>query len=407
MKAKKTMIVLAVGLVGIILAAVVGRHLGGLGGLSTGSRDEQAHDEHREHDGQRVEKVIRLSDAEMEEFNIEVGTAGPGKLQISLSFPGEIVANADRLAHIVARVPGVVSKVRKNLGDHVRGGEVLAVLESRELADTKAAFLAASERNELAQANFTREESLWKKKISSEQEYLEAKRARAEARIELRSAEQKLHALGFSDEYLAQLPGHPDIAFTRYELLAPFNGTVIEKHITLGEVLQDDTEAFIIADLSSVWVNLSVYEKDLSLVREGQPAVISVGKGIPDARGEISYLGPVVDEQTRTALARVVLPNTDGRWRPGLFVTGKILVDDLTVPLLVPKSALQTLEDKISVFVATEEGFEPQPVMIGRTNETHVEVTSGLTPGQRYVKQGGFTLKAQLSKGAFGEGHNH
>jgi cobalt-zinc-cadmium efflux system membrane fusion protein len=110
----------------------------------------------------------------------------------------------------------VVREVRKVLGDHVRKGEVLLVLDSKELADNKAAFLSAREKLDLAQSNYDREEDLWKKKISPTQDYLQAKQAFTEARIELRSAEQKLHALGFSDAYLAQLPSQPDVSYIRY-----------------------------------------------------------------------------------------------------------------------------------------------------------------------------------------------
>ena len=197
------------------------------------------------------------------------------------------------------------------------------------------------------------------------------------------------------------------MSYTRYEIVAPFEGTVIEKHISTGEAHKEDAEVFIVADLSSVWVNLSVYQKDMPYIRKGQPVVVSAGHGIPDMSGVISYIGPLVGEQTRTAVARVVLPNVGGNLRPGLFVTGLITVDSVPVPLLVPKTAVQTVADKPSVFVKTDEGFVLQPVTIGRSNETHVEILSGVEPGTRYAKSGAFTLKAQLSKGAFGDGHAH
>ncbi len=219
----------------------------------------------------------------------------------------------------------------------------------------------------------------------------------------MRAAEQKLYALGFSKTDLSQLPTQPDTTFTRYAITAPFDGTVIEKHITLGEVLKDDTATYVIADLRSVWVQLSVYPKDLPFVRKGQQVTIAAGHSIPDSQGQISYIGPLIGE-TRTALARVVLPNPEGHWRPGLFITGEVLVEKIEVPLLIPKTALQTIEERPTVFVETAEGFKPQPVALGRSNETQVEVTAGLGPGQRYVASGAFTLKAQLSKGAFG-GH--
>jgi cobalt-zinc-cadmium efflux system membrane fusion protein len=375
--------------------------------LEENSLESAENDNHSEESERSEERVVRLNEAEMKEFRIEVGKAGPGKLQVHVTLPGEVVVNADRVAHIVPPVAGVVSEVRKTLGDKVRAGEAMAILKSRELAEAKAAFLAAGEQLKLAEAKFIREEDLWNKKISSEEEYLEAKQGHAEERIELHAAEQKLHALGFSEEYLAKLSQQPDISFTRYEIVAPFSGTIIEKHISLGEVLGDDAEAFIIADLSVLWVNLSVYQKDLPFVRKRQPVVISGGYGLPDETSEISFVGPLVGEETRTAIARIILPNAEGLWRPGMFVKAKIEVGDLQVDLVIPKSALQTVGDQTSVFVKTEEGFEPRAVTLGQSNETQVEIISGIQPGQEYVTSGAFTLSAQLSKGAFGDGHGH
>ncbi|MFH1241563.1 MAG: efflux RND transporter periplasmic adaptor subunit [Pseudomonadota bacterium] len=365
---------------------------------------EEAHDPDAE---QGKERVVKMNQQELDEFNVELSTAGPGILEITIDLPGHIVLNADRLAHVVPRVPGVVRKVNKRLGDKVKAGEVMAVLESRELADVKAAYLASVERVSLAKASFEREEKLWKKKISAEQEFLEAKKSLAEARIEKRSAEQKLHALGFSEPYLKELPKHPDTAYTRYEIVAPFDGTVIQKHITLGESVKEDSDVFVIADLSTVWVDISVYPKDIMKVREGQKVLITIGDDISPVKGKISYVGPLIGEATRTSLARVVSPNPDGTLRPGMFITAKITVDRMKAPLLVPKTSLQTVDGQTVVFVKTDEGFEPHPVRLGREDALQVEVVDGLKPGQVYVSRGSFTLKAQLSKGAFGDGHGH
>ena len=407
MKSRKTFIAVAFVLIGIIVAIVVFKQFRTPSSPLADGNKNQSLDESKEHSESDDKKVLHISEAEMKEFGIEVGTAGPGKIEIQLSLPGEVVANADRLVHVVPRVSGVVRDVRKNLGDFVSAGEVLSILESRELADAKASFLAAREREILARANFTREEDLWKKKISAEQDYLEAKRAIAEALIELRSSEQKLHAIGFSDAYLSRLPNQLEIEYTKYVLTAPASGTILQKHIAKGEVLKDDSEAFVIADLSSVWVNISIYQKDMPIVRKGQEVIISAGHEIPDARGVISYVGPLVGEQTRTGIARVVLPNKGGHWRPGLFITARLTVKATDVPIAVSKTALQTMEDKTYIFVKTEEGFEPRPVTAGRTDEKQAEIISGLTAGQQYVTNGAFALKAQLSKSAFGDEHGH
>lgn len=290
--------------------------------------EQEGHKEAGQHTEGSEEKVVRFTDAQLKEFNIALGTVGPGKLRIEVNLPGEIAPHADRLAHIVPRFVGVVKEVRKQVGDPVNQGEVLAIIDSNE-------------------------------------------------------------------------------SLTPYEVKALMNGTVIERHLVVGELIKEGITAFVIADLTEVWAELRIYQKDLGAVRKGQRAAIAAGHGVAEGQGQISYVAPMVDEKTRTGLARVVLPNPDGRWRPGLFVTARVTVDEIEAPLLIPKTALQTVEEKTCVFVQTEKGFEPRPVTLGRANDTSVEVTSGLSAGQRYVTQGAFTLKAELSKAAFGDEHGH
>ena len=245
---------------------------------------------------------------------------------------------------------------------------------------------------------------------AAEQDLKVAQQMLEVVRSKLWAAERKLHILGLSDDEIAALSDissdrQPDV--TRSVMYAPFDGIVVEKHIVQGEALRDDSKAFVVADLSSVWVTISIYQKDLSVVQKGLPVVLSAGPGIPTAREKIAWVSPLLDEHTRTALGRVVLPNPGGHWRPGLFVTAEIAVDEIDVPLLVPKVALQTVEDRLSIFVQTDEGFTPTTVTLGQSTETYAEVTEGLQSGQRYVTKGAFTLKAELGKGDFGDGHAH
>jgi len=372
-----------------------------------GNADPHEGEEAGENEGAHDEEVVTLSADQLKEFDIELATAKEGSLERHIELPGEIVLNADRLAHVVPRVSGIVREVGKTVGDRVGNDEILAVLESRDLADAKAAYLAAVEREKLALANFNREERLWKQKVTSEQEYLDARQALAETRIEKNSAEQQLHALGFSDEYLENLPKHPDAAYTRFEIRAPFAGTIIEKHLTLGEKVSDAAEAFTIADLSTVWVDIDVYQKDLAAIRKGQAVTVDIGHGISPVTGTVAWVSPLVDEATRTARARVVVANPDNTLRPGLFITALVAMENNATGIIVPKTALQSFEERTVVFIRTEEGFIPQPVTTGKESAEKVEILSGLEAGQTYVSQGAFTLKAQLSKGAFGDGHNH
>ena len=190
-----------------------------------------------------------------------------------------------------------------------------------------------------------------------------------------------------------------------YELKSLIGGTVIKQHITLGEMLEANAEAFIVADLSSVWVDFSIYQKDIGLVQPGQQVTIIAPHGLGTATAKIAYLGPSMDEATRTALARVVLPAPDRNWLPGMFVTGRIVVDVKERPLVIPLAAVQLFEERESVFVKTKDGFVPRAVRRGQKDATSAEVLDGLSPGETFVTKGAFTLKAELLKGSLGEEH--
>lgn len=361
---------------------------------------EHAHEEHAE--------VVQMTPEQMEKNHIKRAQAGPGELSVSQSLTGEIKLNADRVAHVVPRIPGVVREVFKNLGDAVKSGEVMAVLDSRELADLKAGYLAAKERVSLAAAMYDREAGLWAKKISAEQDYLAAKNALAEARIVSRTTEQQLHAIGLSEEYVEKLSGQDHISLTRYEILAPFDSVIIEKHITLGEALKEDATVFIVADLRSVWVDFNVYQKDLRAIQKGQEILVK-DSAASDAgiTAVISYIGPVMGEETRTATARAVVENQEGRWRPGQFVTGYFSAEKAPIAVMIPKTALQTIAGKNMVFLNTDAGFKPVEVSLGRSNQTHVEILEGVSPGQSFAAEGSFLLKATLEKSELGHGHEH
>ncbi|WP_437570216.1 efflux RND transporter periplasmic adaptor subunit [Sorangium sp. So ce542] len=374
--------------------------------------DEEAH----AHAGGRLE----LSPAMLQNAGLEILTAGPGKVAATVTLPGEVALNAEAIAHVTPRVPGTAREVRKQLGDTVKRGEVLAVLDSRELAELQRELLAAKERLALAEASFTRHEALWQERISAEKEYLAAKQAVAEARIEHRSAAQKLSAAA----------GSGAAKGTGYALVAPMDGTIIEKHIAIGEVLKEDTQVFVIADLSTIWVNVTVYAKDLSRVQVGQTAWVKA-EGIDQvARGSVAYLGQVVDEQNRSAVARVVLQSPGAAWRPGLFATADIAVEEAAAPVVLSDEAIQRVEGREVVFVEEGGGFEARAVKVGRRGTSApgigaegadaqpgaqgaepqrgaavVEILAGVAAGERYVGKNSFILKAELGKSEAGHQH--
>ena len=346
--------------------------------------------------------IVQMATDEMTKYGIGVSTAGPGKLQIKIPLSGEIAINTDNMAHIVPRVPGIVRDVKVKLGDIVKKGDVLAVIDSRELADAKADFLASMERLKLAQTNFDRKEKLWEDKITSEKEYLNSRQNLAEAKINLRTAKQKLIAMGFTSAYLQSLPEEADEMFTRFEVVAPFNGTVIEKRIALGENLKDDAEVFIIADLSTVWINLQVYPNELSLVRKGQHISLQDNVSVPETHGIIDYVGPLVGTQTRTAVARVVQPNPKGKLRPGLFVNADVTIKTLNADISVHQDHIQYLDDVPCVFVKVAQGFELRGVTLGDSDGEYVAITKGLKVGESYATSNSFLLKSEMEQSPTG-----
>ena len=367
--------------------------------------DDQPRDEHDDHGG-----GLHISPGTLAEFGIEIQTAATGSLDGNLQLTGEVVFNADRIAHVTPNVSGIAQSVSQSVGDKVKAGDVMAVLSSRDLASARSTYLAARARRELASEMFSRDERLVTDRVGTERQMLESRQTLREAEIALKLAEHNLHALGEDHETIYALPDADDTSFAEYSLRAPIAGIVIERHLTRGELVSDQTTEppFVIADLSSVWVNLTVYQRDLARVQAGQPVRVEFGHSIPDATGSVAFVSPALDEQTRTATARVVLDNPEGHWRPGLFVTAYVATDQSATSVVIPRTAVTQLEGQTVVFVQDGDVFEPRQVRIGGSSESHTQIVSGLEPGERFVARNVLALKAELNRAELEHaGHAH
>jgi len=188
-------------------------------------------------------------------------------------------------------------------------------------------------------------------------------------------------------------------SLTPYELKAALDGTVIDRQTTLGEYVSEQKPAFVIADLSTVWVDFSVYRRDLSRVNVGDQVRIDPANGKPMIEAKISYISPVGSSDTQSAVARAVVPNTELRLRPGLFITGRLTLSARQVPVAVKASALQTVENRTVVFVRDGDKFEARDVEIGERDPEFVEITFGVLEGDMYAAKNSFIVKAEMSKG--------
>jgi multidrug efflux pump subunit AcrA (membrane-fusion protein) len=189
-------------------------------------------------------------------------------------------------------------------------------------------------------------------------------------------------------------------SLTPYELKAALAGTVIDRQTTLGEYVSEQKPAFVIADLSTVWVDFSVYRRDLSRVSVGDQVLIDPADGRPTIEAKISYLSPVGSSDTQSALARAVVPNTEQRLRPGLFITGRLILSAKQVAVAVKSSALQTIENRTVVFVRNGQKFEVRDVEIGERDPEFVEITFGVLEGDVYAARNSFIVKSDLAKGS-------
>lgn len=369
-----------------------------------GHDDKHGHGPSKKSDGHgheeagHAEGTITLTREQIEGADIKVAPAGPGKIIHRISVPGAVLPDADRIGRVAAKVAGTIAVLNKRLGDIVQEGELLGIVDSREVADAKSQYLAARLGFELQQTMFERDKTLWEKHISSEQVFLRARAAAEESRIRLDVARQKLFALGLDAATIEALPNEKAENLRRHELRAPIAGKVVDRRVNPGSPVQPETEVFVLAEMSMVWVEMAVPPAELALVKEGQPVLIVNGDDEKPGSGKVIFISPLLDNETRNARVVAEIDNASGRWRPGTFVTASIVVAETGVGVAVPRAALQTIGGENIVFVRTADGFEKREIVLGKGDSTSVEAVFGLDAGEEIAVSNSFVLKAELGK---------
>jgi cobalt-zinc-cadmium efflux system membrane fusion protein len=354
--------------------------------------------------------VIKLTADQIAKARIELAAVTGCTITQQITVPGVIAPDSERIGRVAAKVIGTVLELRKRLGDPVSKDEVVAVLESREVADARSDYLTAVFRLTLQKTLFEREQVLFEKKISAEQQFLRTQNAFLEAELRASIARQKLVALGLSETDIAGLSTHQTTGLRHIEIRAPIGGQVVERRVDLGAPVGregQENEIYVIADLSSVWIELSVPTSELANIAVGQPVTITTGRVTSETQAKITFISPLLNMDTRTARVIAAMENVAMAWRPGLFVTAQITTAEQPVDMCVPRAALQTLEGEQILFVRTEEGFEKREVVAGRGDESRVEIVFGLEPDEMIATTRTFVLKAELGKSEAGDDHDH
>jgi len=377
------------------------------------------HAEGEEH-GEHEEGVVELSREAAARVEIRTEPVARRVLSAELETTGQVDFDQTRLAHVSPRISGRVHRVHAVLGQDVRTGQRLAEIDSIELGQSKAFFLQTKAKEELARKSFDRAQGLFADRIASEQEVLEAEAMLREATAGLNTAEETLHLYGLSQAQVDSL-AYDDNEASIYPLRAPFAGTIVERHATLGELVTPERNLFTLADLSRVWIWIDIYQRDLSGVHVDDQAEARVD-AFPNEvfAGKVSYLSARVDPDTRTVRARLDVANPEGKLRPGMFVEVGLVdphqpadASSQTSSLVISDSAVVRDGNSFFVFVATgERRFERREIRLGRKDGGFVEIFSDqfheqVEAGDEVVVEGAFLLKSAVSKDSLGGGHEH
>ncbi len=341
---------------------------------------------------QQIEGRLSLPTASLASSGIELLTVSPKTMADSLFLQGEIQVLPERNIAVLARVAGEVVSINKPLGAQVKQGEVLLVLESRELATLRANVQTAQQRLMLAQEHFHHQSTLFEQKMSSKHDYMGAKTQLTEAQITLDEAKKLLQILG------AETTGGARLA-----IRAPMNGVVIDNKLAVGQIVNMDMPLMRIADLSSLIAVVNVPASNVNEVRVGMAAEVILNQ--MNTQGKVSYLGAVLDEDTRSVQAFIRFNNSSQSWKAGQLVHVNIIKEMTTVPMAIREDAVQTFRDWQVVFIRVGEQFEVRPLELGRHSEGYIEVLNGLQANQVYGAGNSFLLKAELGKS--GASHDH
>jgi len=347
----------------------------------------------------KTHKMVTLSAKAVKNAQLGFAKAGPAALVSAADVRGDVKRNATRVVKIVPRVQGVVKALKVKQGSIVKKGDLLVLLESRELAQLKLSYLEAAHGYNQTRRSWKREKRLYTKKISTKDEYLARKNAYQSAGVSLQLVAQRLRLVGLAPKDLYGLGAHSPAKLLHYRMTAPFGGTVTRLQVSVGSAVAADKEILELVDYQNVWGELKVPVRLVAGLRVGGEVALACRELGLKHQGRIEYVAPTADKVNRTVLVRLTIPNTDGRWRPGLAFIARMTGRPVTAPVAVPGAALMEVDGRQAVFVRRSPAkFELRFVTVGAKDERHVAIAKGLKVGEEVVTTNAFALKAEYEK---------
>jgi RND family efflux transporter MFP subunit len=346
----------------------------------------------------RPDVVVTLTAEAVQRAGIEVSQVTTATGTDHVRLPGVVEPNAYRQVAVTSLVGGRVVGVSAQLGDRVRRGDGLAQVYSPELSEARTKYVAARAMLDAHDRELQRTEKLVEIGAASRQELERVHAEHAAQTAEVESARARLQLLGAAPG--EQPAGDADAA--TITVVAPIDGVVTERLANTGLNVDPTVKLFSVVDLSNVWIVADVYEKDLSRVRDGAPATVTVAAypGV-SLRGRVSYIDPQINTTARTAKARIEVANPRGELRLGMYADVAIESDRGIPVVSVPRSAIQTVADRQVVYVAVPgepAKFIEREVRLGNSSGDSVEVLSGLSAGDAVVSQGSFFIRAEAER---------
>jgi cobalt-zinc-cadmium efflux system membrane fusion protein len=345
-----------------------------------------------------AEGVVCLSGEAAEIVGIKTEQVGRGECKSVLKRMGKVLAPQTQTAIVSHAFPARVAEIHVNIGDWVKQGQALITLDSQEVGRAKSEFYKAIAAAELAKLNFDREQRLLSDGIGVKKNFVAAEAEQKVAQANLEAAEKTLHVLGFTEEQVKEITATHQINPT-ITLYSPIAGKVVRIDAVLGALIDQSTEILTIIDPTLLWVDAEAYETDIAKLKIGQPVEITVPAYPGEVfHGKVSYIGDVVDEETRKITVRAEVSNEQFRLKPGMFADVSILLNGGCQMLVVPSAAVLEEDKQKIVFVKEKDRFVRREVQTGVVDGDYQEVVAGLKAGEKVVIQGNHELKSKLEE---------